>query len=375
MTSVHADAVIIGAGPAGSAAAIVLARAGRRVTLADRARFPRDKCCGDGITAAALVQLRELGLDERRIPSWRYVERSVFVSPRGREVALRTERPGGPALAVATRSELDHALVELARRAGAEVLEEAKLTAASASRDSVTVELDQVGPVTAPVVIAADGAWSPTRRALSTAGDRHLPKWQAARGYVEGVTGRAAEEARVWFEKDLLPGYAWSFPLGDGRANFGVGALRDAGGGGGWIVRRLATLLDSGGVREFLGDAVVGTASKTMVWPIPTQLRRSNLIGGMNRVLFAGDAVGATDPMTGEGIAEALECGTLAAQAVLADRPEAYVRSAGRALVGKHRRRQLCSTLLRSAALAGAGLAVADTTDWTRAQFTRWIFE
>lgn len=373
MTSWDADVVVVGAGPAGASAAIVLARSGQRVILADRARFPRDKCCGDGITGAALPRLRDLGLDPTKVASWRGVDRTVFVSPSGRGVPLSTSSSRGAVLAIATRADLDAALVDVARAEGVRVIEEARLESATVSADAVSVEFERAGTLRAPYVIAADGAWSPTRRALEPA-EPSLPKWQAARAYVAGVTGVAAAEARVWFDVDLLPGYAWSFPLGDGRANVGVGALRTAGGGGGWIVRRLASLLEADHVRSFLGDASASPA-RTVVWPIPTELRRGSLLGGRGRVLFAGDAVGATDPMTGEGIAEALQTGVLAAESLAADRPRSYVSAAGRALVWRHRRRQLCSNLLRSRTLATAGLAVADQSAWTRRQFTRWIFE
>lgn len=373
MSAADADVIVVGAGPAGAAAAIVLARSGRRVILADRASFPRDKCCGDGITGAALPRLTELGLDPGRVASWREVDQSVFVSPSGRGVPLSTGRSGTGVLAIATRADLDAALVDVARAAGARVVEEARLETASLSADCVTVGFAGLGVLRAPYVLAADGAWSPTRRALDTDSEPELPKWQAARTYVDGVSGAAATEARVWFDADLLPGYAWSFPLADGRANVGVGALRTAGGGGGWIVRRLAALLEAGHVRRFLGDTAA-SPTRTVVWPIPTELRRANLIGGGGRVLFAGDAVGATDPMTGEGIAEALQTGVLAAQALAAERPSQYVSGAARALVWRQRRRQLCSNLLRSRTLATAGLTVADSNDWTRRQFTRWIF-
>ena len=283
--------------------------------------------------------------------------------------------PHNRTLAIATRTDLDAAVLDLARAAGAWVVEEARLVGGSVSKEGVHLDFAESGSLRAPFVVGADGAWSPTRRALADGPvEPRLPKWQAARAYVEGVTGRASTEARVWFDEDLLPGYAWSFPLADGRANVGVGALRSAGGGGGWIVRRLAELLGADHVRPFLGDAAA-TPSRTTVWPIPTEVKRSDLIGGRGRVLFAGDAVGATDPMTGEGIAEALQTGVLAAEAVVADRPRDYARSAGRALVRRHRRRQLCSNLLRARSLATAGLAVADTSEWTRRQFTRWIFE
>lgn len=372
MTPADADVIVVGAGPAGAAAAIVLARSGQRVILADRASFPRDKCCGDGLTGAALPRLRQLGLDPGAVASWRNVDRSIFVSPSGRNVALSTGRGDG-LLAIATRSDLDAALVAMARAAGARVIEEARLVAASAGAAGVTLGFEGAGTLRAAYAIAADGAWSPTRRALEADPRHPLPKWQAARAYVDGVAHGAATEARVWFDEDLLPGYAWSFPVGDGRANVGVGALRRAGSGGGWIVRRLAALLEAEHVRAFLGGGAAGP-SRTVVWPIPTELQRRHLMGGRGRVLFAGDAVGATDPMTGEGIAEALQTGMLAAEALVADRPASYVSSAGRALLWRHRRRQLCSNLLRSRALATAGLAVADQTAWARHQFTRWVF-
>ena len=375
MKSHDADVIVVGAGPAGSAAAVLLARAGKRVVLADRAHFPRDKCCGDGLTGAALVRLEGLGLSSTDVPSWLAVDRTVFVSPSGRDLPLRTTGADRNVLAIATRSQLDAALVDLARVAGARVIEGARLDSAVAGADSVTVGFGELGDLTAPFVVAADGAWSPTRRALdseSTAPSLH--KWQAARAYVRDVDEPGAVEARVWFDPDVLPGYAWSFPLAGGRANVGVGTLREAGGGGGWIVRRLDELLQSQAAKELLGTAA-RAHGRALVWPIPTELRRSRLVAGGGRVLFAGDAVGATDPMTGEGIAEALQTGELAAAALIAGRPTSYAKSAGRALAGRHRRRQFCSTLLRSQLLARGGVRVAGTSDWARAQFTRWIFE
>lgn len=368
-----ADVLVVGAGPAGSAAAITLARSGKRVVLADRAHFPRDKCCGDGLTGPALRQLVDLGLRPDDLASWQYVDRSIFVSPSGRGLPLHTGGEHTQVLAIVTRVELDAALVDVARDAGVRVIEGARLDSASVIGETVTAQFAGFGELRAPFAIGADGAWSPLRRALhSEAPAQH--KWHAARAYVRGVRGPGRTEACVWFDSDLLPGYAWSFPMPDGRANVGVGSLREAGGGGGWIVRRLEQLLASGEALEMLGpDAVVD--SRTAVWPIPTDFKRSRLLDGSHRVLFAGDAVGATDPMTGEGIAEALQTGALAGRSLAAERPRSYLYAARRALGGKHRRRQFCSDLLRSRTLAIAGLRVAGTNQWTAAQFTRWIFD
>src|SRR3712207_1121863 len=89
-----ADVLVVGGGPAGAAAAVTLARAGRRVTVAARARFPREKCCGDGLTTGALRLLAELGLDPAAVPTWQPVDRAVLRSPSGRTVALPL--PAGP---------------------------------------------------------------------------------------------------------------------------------------------------------------------------------------------------------------------------------------------------------------------------------------
>lgn len=369
-----ADVLIVGAGPAGSAAAITLARSGKSVVLADRAHFPRDKCCGDGLTGPALRQLGQLGVRPSDLPSWQYVERSVFVSPSGRDLPLRTGGEDERVLAIVTRAELDAALVDVARDVGVRIIEGARLDSASVAGEMVAGQFAGLGEVKAPFAIGADGAWSPLRRALDSAASAQQHKWHAARAYVRGIRGPGSKEAVVWFDADLLPGYAWSFPMPDGRANVGVGTLREAGGGGGWIVRRLEQLLASERAAELLGPDAVAD-SRTMVWPIPTDFKRSRLVDRSHRVLFAGDAVGATDPMTGEGIAEALQTGQLAGLALAAGRPRSYLSAARRALGGRHRRRQFCSDLLRSRSLATAGIRVAGTNNWTAAQFTRWIFE
>jgi menaquinone-9 beta-reductase len=115
------DVVVVGAGPAGSAAAITLARAGREVVVIDRARFPRDKCCGDGLTTGALRELDELGLSPASIPSWQTIDACWVRSPSGRTVTYGFPPGPGVFAAVARRCELDDALVQLARAAGAEV--------------------------------------------------------------------------------------------------------------------------------------------------------------------------------------------------------------------------------------------------------------
>ncbi len=104
------EILVVGAGPAGSAAAITLANAGRDVTLVDKATFPRDKCCGDGLTSGALRMLERLGFDPASVPSWQTIDAAWVRSPSGREVRFPMPTDGIYA-AVAPRTELDDALV------------------------------------------------------------------------------------------------------------------------------------------------------------------------------------------------------------------------------------------------------------------------
>ena len=114
----EADVAVVGGGPAGAAAAIAVARAGRDVVLVDKARFPRDKCCGDGLTVAALRELEALGLRPESVAGWQPVTDVHLRSPSGRVVDLPLPRDGLFAV-VAPRVTLDAAVLDLARAAGA----------------------------------------------------------------------------------------------------------------------------------------------------------------------------------------------------------------------------------------------------------------
>ena len=114
--------LVVGAGPAGVAAAITLHRAGRSVVVIDKARFPRDKCCGDGLTTLALRELESLGLEPKDVDDWFDVDAAWLRSPSGREIMIPLPDHGRYA-AVAPRISLDHSLVRLARRSGVDVFD------------------------------------------------------------------------------------------------------------------------------------------------------------------------------------------------------------------------------------------------------------
>ena len=223
------DVLVVGAGPAGVAAAIELRRAGRDVVVIDKATFPRDKCCGDGLTTLALRELEHLGFEPATVPSFTTVDAVVLRSPSGRSVELPLPERQGLYAAVTPRVELDAALVDLAAAAGVKVHQGHGVTNVADHGTNVTVDVDGIGPITAGHVVAADGMWSPTRKLLGLHEEGYLGEWHAIRQYVSGVTGPARDRLIVWFDADFLPGYAWSFPLPDGRANVGFGILRQDG--------------------------------------------------------------------------------------------------------------------------------------------------
>ncbi|MEN9824242.1 MAG: hypothetical protein RLZ04_2668 [Actinomycetota bacterium] len=383
-----ADVLVIGAGPAGAAAAIVLARAGRSVVVVDKASFPRDKCCGDGLTTLALRETVALGLRPEHVPNWQTVHDVWLRSPSGREVHL--PMPGGGAYAATTpRRELDDALVRLARQAGASLHEGCSLTsltvddlAADPQRRVVALVDDAEGSsheITARHLVAADGMWSVSRRLLGLGGDGYMGEWHAFRQYVSNVTGPAADRLYVWFDDDLLPGYAWSFPLPGGRANVGFGVLRDGSRNGREMKDLWAGLLDRPHVRAALGAEATPEGRHT-AWPIPAGIDRATLTHGP--VLFVGDAARATDVMTGEGIGQALLTGRLAAEAILAAPSgdsravaERYSRTVRAHLLADHRMSLLLGRALARPWVARGAVRIVGLTAWTRRHFVRWMFE
>jgi geranylgeranyl reductase family protein len=376
---IRADVVVVGGGPAGTAAAITLARDGRDVLLVDKARFPRDKCCGDGLTTGALRLLESLGFDPRSVPSWQTVDATWVRSPSGRVVELPFPEGQGQFGAVAPRRQLDAALVDVARAAGVKVYDGHALVGATEQDDRVVVGIDGLGAVHARYAVGADGMWSTLRKLLGQGEPGYLGEWHAFRQYATGVTGSAAERLWVWFEPDLLPGYAWSFPLPGGEVNVGFGILRTDGRRVADMKRTWPQLLSRPHVVEALGPGATLTGTHK-AWPIPARIDRSVL--GTRRVLFVGDAAGATDPMTGEGIAQALESGIQAAEAIAAAGATApdvaqarYRAEVGAGLVADHKMSMALQHVLQREWGARAAVRVAGLSPWTRRNFARWLFE
>lgn len=391
MTTV--DLAVVGAGPAGAAAAISAARAGLEVVVVDKARFPRDKTCGDGLTAQALRLLDEFGVGRADIlgpGDGVAVHETVLVGPRGRMARL----PLDARLAVvAPRRSIDAVLASRVAPAGARLLEGTTVRDVVVSQDGVKLGIEREGDehddggdtIEARWVVAADGHWSPVRRALHPDRAPDLGMWHAIRQY-----HHEAGDGRLWviFDETILPGYVWVFPLPDGRANVGYGVLRTdvaRGRAEGASGRRRGhdlkalwpRLLDRPAVRAALGPRA-RPAEPVRAWPIPAGFSVDALTDP--RVLYVGDAARVVDPLTGEGIAQALETGMLAAHAIIEGGDPTHVveRYRERVTTALGRDLRFASALqrvLRHPLAARATLRAVDANDWTRRNFARWMFE
>lgn len=387
------DVVVVGGGPGGAAAAAHCARAGLDVLVADKATFPRDKTCGDGLTAAALRELETLGLD---VPSMgQQVRRTEVYGPRGTRVELDATLPGGAWLiGVVTRHELDAALRSIALDAGARAGDGMSFRGLTTGPAGVDVAFDTPdGPVTvqAQYVVGADGAQSAVRTAAFGPTQARMPGMQAIRQYCEAPE---SDLLTITFRADLLPGYGWIFPLPGGGVNLGVGVQRDPTDHG---VETTAALTNNEGrvglrgladlYRRFLAmpevterlGGVVRPTSRIQAWPIPSDADLGELARG--RVLLVGDAARVNDPLTGEGIGQALASGRLAADAIASggSPPEvaAGYRKAVRSGLGLDLRfsRWMMRHAISHRSGVEWGIRLAGYSDWTRRNFIRWLYE
>ena len=382
------DLAVVGAGPAGAAAAVTAARAGLSVALIDKAAFPRDKCCGDGLTTLALRELEALGFDPTSVPSWQPVTSARLRAPSGRSAELALPVDEGVHCVVARRRELDAALVAMAGDAGANLHTASAVVRARRLLSGVELGLADDTSLRATHAIAADGAWSPMRKLLDLGPASYRGDLHALRQYLRtggstpegdpaaGSAGSAVLE--IFFEPDLLPGYAWAFPLADGTVNAGYGVLRGGTTRLNTLAARWPELLARPHVAACLPRSTADGPVRT--WPIPARLGGVPL--GDGNVLFVGDAAAATDALTGEGIGQALWTGRRAAEAVATHAgrraPEAlhrYRSDVTRGLAADHRFARQLGSLLASRPIVEVALAAAGCNNWTRTNFARWLFE
>ncbi|MGZ4317951.1 MAG: geranylgeranyl reductase family protein [Gaiellaceae bacterium] len=289
------DAIVVGAGPAGSTAAYRLARAGAKVLLLDRARFPRDKPCGGGLTYRAV---RQLPVSVEPV-----VEDVVDRFELGFRYGRRFERSGqGPLVLMTQRRRLDAHLAAEAAAAGADFRDGVRATALELDEAGGTVRFDGTAAA-APVVIGADGVNGLTARALGLGARRHGVALEGNVSYAHAREDRWRGKAVV--ELGSVPGgYAWVFPKGD-HVNVGVGGWESEG-------PRLREHLDRACAEYGLpADRLESLRG----YRLPMRGAGDSVAKG--RALLVGDAAGLVDPLSGDGMYEAFVSARLAADSAV----------------------------------------------------------
>ena len=325
----HTEVLIIGAGPAGSACAQWVARAGLSVVMIDQHDFPRDKTCGDGLIPDAHAALRRLGVLDEVLRAGQPVTHVRCYAPSGRHVDV----PG--TLAVLPRRELDHILVRAAQRAGARlhtpwrfeaplIDEQGRVTGARVRR--VGSQARETREVRARHLVLATGA-APQGLVASGMCERQTPSAIGLRGYVHfpGLDARAGlhDKLQVVWHRKLKPGYGWIFPCGDDVYNIGVGIIDSHDGGPMRNVNLREVFAAFVKLHAPARELMAGGQLRGELKGAPL---RSSLVGAALAkpgLLVTGEAAGSTYSFTGEGIGKAMETGIIAGEALLAARAQA----------------------------------------------------
>ncbi len=309
----QAQVLIIGAGPAGCAAAIPLARAGLDVVLVDRHDFPRDKVCGDALMPDSLKALQQLGLSSVLDHSLHLDTLEVF-SPNGDSAQLTGQ------YAVMPRQELDQALLDNALAAGARILTPLKLQAALFQDGDVGggVFVDKDGGLVelrAPITLLATGAAKQPLLQFGVA-MRDSPSAMAARCYVRVPEWLQASypNLSISYDRSICPGYGWVFPGPGGVYNLGVGVFLDSRRPSPYDLNQAWARFTQAfsPARDILAGGEVLTSLRGA--PLRTGLRGSHL--SRPGLLVLGEAAGTTYSFSGEGIGKAMASGLLAANLI-----------------------------------------------------------
>ena len=315
MRIIETDVLVVGAGPAGSSAAAWAARNGQQVTIIDKEKFPRDKPCGDGLTPRAIKELTSLGLADWLSTKPKNI--GLRAAGFGQELLLPWKSPSLPDWGSAVpRVELDNQILQVAKTSGASVhdgisAEDVEIENGRISK-VVTKSADELIEYRVKNVIIADGVRSQLGRKLNRTWHRDTAYGVAARAYI-----KSERHDDPWIsshlelrgaENEILSGYGWIFPQGNGEVNIGVGTLATQ--------KRPADI----NLRALMSQY---TEEQRESWKLTGELRlpwsamlpMGGAVSGVAgpNYMFIGDAAGCVNPLNGEGIDYGLETGRLAA--------------------------------------------------------------
>ena len=315
------DVLIVGAGPAGVATAIALGNSGLSVGLLDKAKFPRDKTCGDALSLDVLNQLRILSPALSDAFEQFASKVSSFgvkiVGPDGNHLDIpfvhnQQKRPGY----VCSRMDFDNLLVQhLADYPTVKLFEEHTVNGVENLNDQICVHTND-GSFSSPIVVGADGAHSIVAKELTNLRPDKDHYSAGLRVYCEGVSGFHPENfIELYFFQHILPGYLWIFPLPDNNANVGIGMLSSA--VSKKKVNLKAALHELLSTHPALEKRFKNARPKETVkgYGLPLGSKKRPLSG--ERFLLAGDAASLIDPFSGEGIANAIRSGRVAASHII----------------------------------------------------------
>lgn len=381
-----ADVLVVGAGPAGSAAAAWLARAGVDVVLVDAAVFPRDKTCGDGLTPRAIAELNRLGLED-----WlrtHTVNHGLRAHGFGQTLELRWPGPGttGTGLpdwgSAVPRTELDDHLRTTAIKAGATAVDGLRAVDVRMRGERVeAVVFDNGTEIACRSVVVADGVRSPLGKVLGREWHRDTVYGVAGRSYVASersddpwisshleLRGPASSSRNG--KGEVLSGYGWVFPLGTGEVNLGAGTLATAKRPADVAIKPLMRLYAES-IRADFGLSGELRAQASALLPMGGAVSG---VAGPNWALI-GDAAGCVNPLNGEGIDYGLETGRLVAEMLVEG---ADLGLAWPALLREHYgeafsiARRLAGVVTVPRLLAAAG-PVGMRSDWLMTLALRWM--